>query len=175
MKQPWLPITPAVLVCAAFPVLFVLAPDGLPVVYAGCVGAPVNGTVTGLTMLDCRNCSSPGTEGISVSNCSITKTVGKCEINASVTVSITTGCDALWYKACGAVPCGVNGFSLARQGPATNQTISTTLDCGADQDFMELYLVQSQGENGTQACDCTPVGSSQGQPLLSGQGTCDLP
>ncbi len=175
MKQPGFPITPALLVCAAFPFIFVLAPDGIPTVYAGCVGAPVNGTVINLVIEQCRNCAAFDTqdENISVSNCSVTKTIGKCEITGSVTLSISGQCDVLWDKFCG-MRCGFSP-ALALAGPATNQTISTTLDCSLDQEFMDISLIQSLGEIGTQDCNCTPAGTNQGQPLYSGQGTCDLP
>jgi len=176
MKQPGFPITPALLVCAGFPFIFVLAPDGIPTVYAACVGAPVNGTVINLVIAQCRNCAAFDTqdENISVSNCSVTKTIGKCEITGSVTLSISGQCDVLWNRSC-FTPC-VGDPVLALAGPATSRTISTVLDCGADQDLMDIQLLPSMGQNNTKMCNCIPVGAPfQGDPIYSGQGTCDLP
>lgn len=184
MKQPTFPVTPALLVCAAFPLLFLLAPDGIPCVHAGC-GAAATGTVTNLGVITCRGCSAvlDSGENIGLQNCSVSKTIGKCEITASLDVVIQGQCDVVWHKWCFAdftnPECSI---SVALTGPSypfyTN--ISTTHGCTSDNELMTIELRPSVGELGSQVCLCEPLGFNPepGEDIwvvYSSSGVCDLP
>jgi len=182
MKEPAFPVTPALLVCAAFPFLFLLAPDGIPNVHATC-GAAATGTVTGLGVTECRGCSAdldpPNNEDIALQNCSVTKTTGKCEITASLDVSIRGQCSVGWKKFCfldqGNVECN-NGLALDGPNWPYFTTLSTTHGCTSDNELMAIHLLPSRGEWG-ETCECTPLGSESefDWSIYIGAGTCDLP
>jgi hypothetical protein len=179
MKSRWNVVTPSLLICAAFPILFLLAPDGIPCVYAGC-GAAADGSVTELGVTQCRGCSANDAqdENIALQNCSVSKTLSKCEITATVDVSIKGQCSVGWYNWCFSDIAPQCSNALALNGPNwPNFTrISTTHGCTADQELMSIHLLPSRGEWG-QTCECEPLGS-QGQfdwTVYIGSGTCNLP
>ncbi len=180
MKESTFPVTPALLVCAAFPILFLLAPDGIPCVNAGC-GAAANASVINLGVPQCRVCSANlgSSEEITVQSCSVSKTTGKCEITASVAVRIKGLCSVGWYKFCfGGTPVECNN-ALALTGPnyPYYTTLSTTHGCTANVDLevISIALRPSRGEWG-EACDCTPLGGSTFDwDIYIGSGECDLP
>jgi hypothetical protein len=177
MKDSSFPTTPALLICAAFPILFLLAPDGIPCVYAVC-GDPAVGTVSNLGVNQCRGCSADDAqdENINVTNCSVSKATGQCEITASVDVRIKGQCDVLWRKFCFdqfGGQCGATEMAL--QGPNypyfTN--VTKTHGCTGDQELMAIWLVPSTGQLGKK-CECTPLGGNQGDPVYLGSGICNV-
>src|SRR6266540_4016814 len=139
MKDSLSVVTPCLLVAVAFPFLFLLAPDGIPVVFAACGPNAVNGTVQNLTVNTCGVCTLTYAQGdqIQINSCSVSKHATKCEIYANLSVTITVdtsstpnGCDALWRKWCGPTgfpqQCGVD--TLAASGAGTQDRKSTRLN-----------------------------------------------
>jgi len=179
MKGSSFAVTPALLICAAFPILFLLAPDGIPCVYAVC-GDPQSGTAQNLAVMQCRTCSPTdmqNEEYINVRNCSISRGSAFCEIVANVEVKIIGACDVLWRKLCWNVnaggPCATE---FALQGPTDWTQISTSHRCSDDGEVMDIELVPSQGQfldppgDFTQACACAPSG---GDEVYVGSGQCE--
>ncbi|MGH2625088.1 MAG: hypothetical protein ACRDHY_00375, partial [Anaerolineales bacterium] len=134
-------VTPAVLIAAAFPLLFVLAPDGIPFAYAAC-GGPRNGTITNSAITVCRSCWPNQGSGdyIQIHSCSLTPTTGSCRLTASVTLSIETSdtCETEWDSFCELNVCASNTLAIA--GPCSSVTVSHTLDCNAEGDDMIIQL-----------------------------------
>jgi len=99
MKGSSLSVTPSFLICAAFLVLFLLAPGSIPCVYARC-GNPATGTVEDLEVVECVTCSADDAqdETINVTNCPVCRSASTCEITATVDVRIKGQCDVLWSK-----------------------------------------------------------------------------
>jgi len=136
----------------------------------------------------CRVCS-PNTgsfEQVTLQNCSVSKTTGKCEITASVDVSIKGQCTVGWYKWCFLGDSSRCSIAAALAGPnyPYYTTISTTHGCSGDVDgdeddedeLMSIELRPESTEGWGQPCDCTP-GGSFGQPdwgIYAGAGTCDV-
>ena len=99
MKRSFSALTPAALVAMAFPVLFLLVPDGLPFVYAVCGGGA--GTATNPTVQFCRSCADNDpleNDSITVSSCSVSGSYNYCALTGQVTLSIATidACDVEW-------------------------------------------------------------------------------
>jgi len=169
MKRSFSALTPAALVAMAFPVLFLLVPDGLPFVYAVCGGGA--GTATNPTVQFCRSCADNDpleNDSITVSSCSVSGSYNYCALTGQVTLSIATidACDVEWTANCsnqGGFCAGYPSFALS--GPATNQTISHTLHCNGDGEIITLEL------QGKANCKCA---SSNGDTrVFGGSATCD--
>ncbi len=169
-------LTPCLLVAFASPLLFVLAPDGMPFVYAVCVTTPVTGTVNGLTVDVCRGCSAtfPSVDSISVSSCYASKTFNKCEITGSLVLTITEdnspadGCNVTWFSDC-VVPnvsvdaCGQETIT----GPRTNFSTYKSVACDSADDRLLVTLER----NGLGViCNCNTGG---GAIVFSALGECD--
>jgi hypothetical protein len=174
MKGPTIVLTPALLVCVALPVLFLLAPDGIPCVYAGC--AARSGTAMSPTILNVHTCQpNPGsTEKIPPpTNCSYTRSTSYCETYASLDVEIigTTSCDVVWVKYCGSTGCDPTDGTKALDGPTSQTHIAASHNCNAndDQVVIELRGASSGDCTGCDTCECT---SSGGKLVFSGTATC---
>jgi len=163
------PVTPAALVLAAFPLIFALAPDGIPFVWAGC-GGPATGTVTGLEIQICESCVELGGSGeeIHVTSCSLYKSASTCQIKATMYITITGNCDALWRTFC--QNGGICDSGTAAYGPVSDQYFEKTLDCtGINTSENEEMIIEVYG---AQECDCrNTIGN---RVVYRGHGFCDL-
>jgi hypothetical protein len=158
-------VSPAVLVLVAFPVLFILAPDGIPFAH-GCGSQATAGTITNFGYSGPRPCSSEGGDSIFLDSMSATREYSYCRIYVSGWVTINTndedGCDVYWEKWCGDTWCT---DTLAAQGPVSSQFISTSAGCTNDQDVITINIKKDFS-----LCNCAITGSLF---LYEAFGTCN--
>src|ERR1041384_1013581 len=132
MKNSNLIVTPSLLVLIVAPVLFLLAPDGIPCVYAaGCTSGISAANSPTVDLAATCGATQGSTENIFVSNISLVGGGNQCELTASVDVHITgdSNCDAVWYKYCSTVTLPCSGPVKAIDGPVSTTRISTSHRC----------------------------------------------
>ncbi len=148
-------------------VLLLLAPDGLPLVYAVCPNPGAWGIQNStLTSASCG--ANPGSnDNITISSASLTPSGTQCQISVSATFSITTtdgsGCNVDWDAACGGVVCFC--CQQAAVGPVTNFTSSYSSGCGTAGSTVRIRLLDS-----TAVCNCAVPGG--GSVVVIGTGQC---
>jgi hypothetical protein len=147
--------TPIRLVLIAFPVLFVLAPDGIPHALAVCPS--IAGTAHG-AQAGCTTCTETSSNPQEKITCSVTESSLFCRITGTVTYSILispypgNACDTLWQGWCGTPNPQVCDTVNGDTGPVTDITRSKTADCGNLNDEIGLSL------EGAANCSCTTGG-----------------
>jgi hypothetical protein len=152
-------LTPAMLVGVFSPLLFFLAPDGIPNAFAGCgVGQGI--TAINPTVSLCTRCSSNsgGYDDVQVTDCSASNT-GVCELSVSLKVTLSSpdgdGCEVHWAALCRqGLSSDQCGQQLAATAPVTNHPISHSQNCDTEGEEVVITLVPVN-------CNCSTGGANE--------------
>ena len=157
-------LTPAFLCVLAFPIGFLLMPDGVPFVDAACFpnGTPVYASsVISMQAVTVTSCAYADlSTAIKIWSYTLDNTLAYCKFKSVVTVSVlapTPGsgnaqCNLLTQQSCAGVPCtfwttdNIGPFG----GPYSGTAITLVNECNAHADDQRIWFQPSNG------CGCSP-------------------